>query len=95
MFARHIRRVANRQYRRGNLTKEHYSEILKTLNSPTATQQWENAVAAEVGAPWREQAPDWNGILNWIKAHWLDILRVFFALLPLLVFIQPGPVKDE
>ncbi len=95
MFARQIHRIARRQNRRGDLTNARYQEILQILDNPVATQQWENAVAAQVGSPWREKEPDWNGIWEWIKAHWIDILKVFISLLPLLILLQPGPESDE
>jgi len=89
MFARNVRRVAHRKYKRGRLSQERFQEILKVLDDPAATKRWEDAVVTQVGAP------DWNGILEWIKAHWIDILRVFLALLPLLIVLEPAPGDQD
>lgn len=85
------RRAARESLRDGKLTKEQYDKIMMALRHPIRKRlQGEERVdlMAEVEKYTAENMPkgklDWPTIVQWLKDHWMDILKLLLSLVVLL-----------
>jgi len=97
-FKRKMKRLARRQLRHDNLSLEDYDKIVEGLRDDSLAAEWEDKITTELRPPWTDEGlkGDMAGIWEWLKAHWVDILRIFIALLPLLILAEaPEEVAKE
>ena len=89
------RRAARESFRDGKLTQDQYDKIMMALRHPIRKRlRGEERVdlMAEVEKYTAENMPkgklDWATIVQWLKDHWMDILKL---LLSLVVFLEEPP----
>jgi hypothetical protein len=92
-FARKIKRMANIQTRRGNMSEYDRDRIVKGCKSPEIVKQWRAKLEQPVyGAPWIgpgvAKGIDWTSVWEWCKLNWPLILKL---LLSVLVFLGENP----
>jgi len=92
------RRAARESLREGKLSREQYTQIMQVLRHPrrlklNSSEQVD--ILAEVEKYSHENMPkegiNWQAILQWLKDHWLEILKL---ILSLVVLLEPPP-KDK
>ncbi len=89
-FGRKIRRVAQRQRRRGKLSNTDYQRILAASRDSKTVMVWKTTIEKEVpGAPWIQGNEDSivSQIWAWLIENWAAILKI---LLSLLVSVEPS-----
>jgi hypothetical protein len=91
------RRAARESFQEGRITQEQYDQLMQVLRHPIRNRL--NGVGridllVEVKNYTYERLPkegiNWEIIIQWLKDHWLDILKL---LLSLLVLLEPAPVE--
>jgi hypothetical protein len=92
------RRAARESFNEGNLTQEQYKQIMLVLRHPIRQRLSGTGrinILAEVEKYTSEKMPregvNWEAILQWLKDHWLEILKL---ILSLVVLLEPPP-KDK
>jgi hypothetical protein len=95
-------RIAARMSRsEGTLAEVDYQKIMKAIRHPSQVtadgtqvdllQEIESHVTKSMGC--QGLAINWDGVIQWFKDHWLDILQIILKLLPLF-FLEPNPEED-
>lgn len=92
------RRAARESFREGTLTQEQYTQVMQVLVHPVRKRRVTGErvdILAEIEKYTQENMPksgiDWAAILQWLKDHWFDILKL---ILSLVVILEPAP-KDK
>ena len=89
--------AARRALRAGTLSRDDYDKVMETLRWPHRIRKESGdkvAVLPVVQDYVYEQMElegleiDWDGILDWIKDHWVDILKIIISL---LILLEPPP----
>jgi hypothetical protein len=85
----------------GTLTEENYQKVMSVIRHPNQVKEdgtridllheIENHVNSEMG--YQGLGINWDSVIAWFKAHWLDILKLIVAILPLF-FLQTPPETD-
>ena len=88
-LARKARRQARRARRRGDITGQMYTHIVKATNDPVVLDEWNYRIEQAGLNPWANKTQlmgfSWEEIWNWFEANWPKILEILLAILPLLV----------
>ena len=89
--------AARRSLREGTISREDYDKVMETLRWPRRLRR-DSGETVEVldgvqdyvyGQMELEgRKIDWDGVLEWIKEHWVDILKIIITL---LVLLEPPP----
>jgi hypothetical protein len=89
------RRAARESFREGKLTKDQYDQLMQVLRHPLRKKlksAEQTDLLVEIENYTYERVPKegitWEAIIQWLKDHWLDILKL---LLSLLVLLEPLP----
>jgi hypothetical protein len=89
------RRAARESFSAGKLTQEQYNQIMLVLRHPVRQRLNGTSrvnILAEVEKYTHENMPkegiNWEAILQWLKDHWLEILKL---ILSLVVLLEPPP----
>ena len=88
-FARKIKRMANIQTRRGNMSEYDRDRLHKGCKSPETVKQWRAKLESPVyGATWvgpsAAKGIDWPRMWEWLRANWPTILKLLLSVLVLL-----------
>ena len=88
-LARKARRQARRARRRGDITSQMYTHIVKATNDPVVLDEWNYRIEIAGLNPWANKSQlmgfSWEELWNWFEANWPKILEILLAILPLLV----------
>jgi hypothetical protein len=91
------RRAARESFRDGKLTQDQYDQLMQVLRHPIRNRlngTGRTDLLIEVEKYTYEQMPkegiNWEAIIQWLKDHWFDILKL---LLSLLVLLEPAPIE--
>ncbi len=89
------RRAARESFSAGKLTHEQYDKLMLVLRHPIRRRLAGNGkinILAEVEKYTHDNLPkegiNWEVILQWLKDHWVDILKL---ILSLVVLLEPPP----
>src|SRR4030042_6111200 len=89
------RRAARESFRDGKLTQDQYDQIMQVLRHPIRQRLNGTGrvnILAKVEEYTRDNLPktgiNWEAILQWLKDHWFDILKL---ILSLIVLLEPPP----
>ena len=91
------RMAARKGRREGTISREDYDKVMETLRWPQRTRRDSgdkvevlNSVQDYVYGQMEIEGCkiDWDGVLEWIKEHWVDILKIIITL---LVLLEPPP----
>jgi hypothetical protein len=88
-FGRKVRRVARRQYRRGELDRATYERLCTESRDGDKVKVWKSAVETKLaGSPWlcgdAEDDPTiWERIRAWLIANWPAILKIIITIIML------------
>lgn len=92
------RRAARESFKEGVLTQEQYAQLMEVLRHPLRKKLRSNEkinllneVEKYTNKNIGKQGAGWDAVLQWLKDHWVDILKL---LLSLLVLLEPPP-KDK
>ena len=89
--------AARRGLREGTISREDYDKVMETLRWPHRLRRDSGEKVEVLGEiqdyvygqmVLESRKIDWNGVLDWIKEHWIDILKIIISL---LVLLDPPP----
>lgn len=92
------RRAIREAYASGQMSAEQYSQLTQVLRHPIRKRlrgEERVDILAEIEKYTLDKLPkegiNWNGILQWLKDNWQEILKL---VLSLVVLLEPAP-KDK
>lgn len=96
-LARRVKRQANRELKKGNLSSEDHRKIIAVVQNEHTLRQLRDRIREKrlnpyegpdrlAGLDWHEI---WANVWDWLKANWPEILRIILMLAPLLLMENP------
>lgn len=92
------RRAARESFREGTINREQYNQVMEVLRHPIRRRKASSEqvnILEEVEKYTQNEMPkegiNWQAILQWLKDHWMDILKLILSLV--VVLVEPPKVK--
>jgi|SRR3972149_506053 len=82
-----LRQELMRRRDEGKVSEEEYGQAFDAMENPRTAQRVILRSQDELGEI------DWDGIVQWIKDHWLDILKIILTIC--LLFLEPKPGTED
>lgn len=87
-LARKARKQARKARRRGEITGQMYTHIMRATNDPIVLDEWNYQIEEARLNPWDNKTQlmgfSWSDLWDWFEENWPQILEMLLMILPLL-----------